>query len=146
MIDSKGAAFGFDCCLASPKFRVFQQPARPAARLHINFFSRCRKRPDPADNVSNCPVFAPEPHVKSFAAPPRKISRPKIFWKAKGFVGCLSDTFSERHLRVRVLSPQPASPVSLGHVPLAKFAERIAVLSMLLEDDAEWQACIASLL
>ena len=25
-------------------------------------------------------------------------------------------------------------------------AERIAVLSMLLEDDAEWQACIASLL
>src|SRR5512132_379818 len=28
MIDSKGGAFGFDCCLASPKFRVFQQPAR----------------------------------------------------------------------------------------------------------------------
>jgi hypothetical protein len=29
MIDPKGGAFGFDCCLASPKFRVFQQPARP---------------------------------------------------------------------------------------------------------------------
>ena len=28
MIDSKGGAFGFDCCLAAPKFRVFQQPAR----------------------------------------------------------------------------------------------------------------------
>jgi hypothetical protein len=28
MIDSKGGAFGFDCCLASPKFRVFQQPAK----------------------------------------------------------------------------------------------------------------------
>ena len=28
MIDSKGGAFGFDCCLALPKFRVFQQPAR----------------------------------------------------------------------------------------------------------------------
>jgi hypothetical protein len=28
MIDSKGGAFGFDCCLASPKFRVFQQPVR----------------------------------------------------------------------------------------------------------------------
>jgi hypothetical protein len=28
MIDSKGGAFGFDCCLTSPKFRVFQQPAR----------------------------------------------------------------------------------------------------------------------
>jgi hypothetical protein len=28
MIDSKGGAFGFDCCLASRKFRVFQQPAR----------------------------------------------------------------------------------------------------------------------
>jgi hypothetical protein len=27
MIDSKGGAFGFDCCLAAPKFRVFQQPA-----------------------------------------------------------------------------------------------------------------------
>ena len=31
MIDSKGGAFGFDCCLASPKFRVFQQPARKPA-------------------------------------------------------------------------------------------------------------------
>ena len=29
MIDSKGSTFGFDCCLASPKFRVFQQPANP---------------------------------------------------------------------------------------------------------------------
>jgi len=58
MIDSKGAAFGFDCCLASPKFRVFQQPARPAARLHINFFSRCRKRPDPADNLSQTAQFS----------------------------------------------------------------------------------------
>jgi hypothetical protein len=28
MIDSKGGAFGFDCCLATSKFRVFQQPAR----------------------------------------------------------------------------------------------------------------------
>src|SRR5258707_15482024 len=27
MIDSKGGAVGFDCCLAAPKFRVFQQPA-----------------------------------------------------------------------------------------------------------------------
>jgi hypothetical protein len=39
MIDSKGGAFGFDCCLASPKFRVFQQPARghrlEAARLAL---------------------------------------------------------------------------------------------------------------
>ena len=58
MIDSKGAAFGFDCCLASPKVRVFQQPARPAARLHINFFSRCRKRPDPADNLSQTAQFS----------------------------------------------------------------------------------------
>src|SRR6516225_3994287 len=28
MIDSEGGAFGFDCYLASPEFRVFQQPAR----------------------------------------------------------------------------------------------------------------------
>ena len=28
MINSTGGAFGFDCCLASPKFRVFQQPAK----------------------------------------------------------------------------------------------------------------------
>src|SRR5262245_7225026 len=32
MIDSKGGAFGFDCCLASPKFRVFQQPASGSLR------------------------------------------------------------------------------------------------------------------
>jgi len=30
MIDSEGGAFGFDCYLASPEFRVFQQPARLA--------------------------------------------------------------------------------------------------------------------
>ena len=65
MIDSKGAAFGFDCCLASPKFRVFQQPARPAARLHINFFSRCRKRPDPADNLSQTAQFSLPSHMSS---------------------------------------------------------------------------------
>jgi hypothetical protein len=28
MIDSKGGAFRFDCCLATSKFRVFQQPVR----------------------------------------------------------------------------------------------------------------------
>src|SRR6516164_9531464 len=28
MIDSEGGAFGFDCYLASPEFRVFQQPVR----------------------------------------------------------------------------------------------------------------------
>ena len=28
MIDSEGGAFGFDCYLASPEFRVFQQPAK----------------------------------------------------------------------------------------------------------------------
>ena len=33
MIDSKGGAFGFDCCLASPKFRVFQQPAKGQVAL-----------------------------------------------------------------------------------------------------------------
>jgi hypothetical protein len=35
MIDSKGGAFGFDCCLASPKFCVFQQPARSQRRVPI---------------------------------------------------------------------------------------------------------------
>ena len=63
--------------------------------------------------------------------------------------GKIPVNFPVRQVRrpVRIgLPSQPASPVSLGHVPLAKFAERIAVLSMLLEDDAEWQACIASLL
>jgi hypothetical protein len=33
MIDSKRGVFGFVCCLASPKFRVFQQPARLEERL-----------------------------------------------------------------------------------------------------------------
>ena len=32
MIDSEGGAFGFDCYLASPEFRVFQQPAKAQGR------------------------------------------------------------------------------------------------------------------
>jgi len=45
MIDSEGGAFGFDCYLASPEFRVFQQPARgkisskrqAAASAHLRY-------------------------------------------------------------------------------------------------------------
>jgi hypothetical protein len=40
---------------------------------------------------------------------PRKIFDPKMFWKAKRFDRRASDFFSKRHLRVRVLSPQPRS-------------------------------------
>src|SRR5262249_910403 len=58
--DSKGGALGFDCCLASPKFRVFQQPAR-AIRANFSMTclgksawdltipSRCQRCPIPSD-------------------------------------------------------------------------------------------------
>ena len=70
--------------------------------------------PDPGERTRtrNCPVCAPKRHVRSFTAAARIISGPKISWKAKGFGRCAGDLFSKRHLRVRVLSPQPRSPVS----------------------------------
>ena len=56
MIDSKGGAFGFDCCLAPPKFRVFQQPARtfptpPYPSTHN--LGTCRMSENPRDGVCN---------------------------------------------------------------------------------------------
>src|SRR5258708_21420261 len=38
MIDSKGGAFGFDCCLAAPKFRVLQRPAKPPPEVPVRVF------------------------------------------------------------------------------------------------------------
>src|SRR5262249_4581510 len=40
MIDSKGGAFGFDWCLATSKFRVFQQPARRPRTAKASRISR----------------------------------------------------------------------------------------------------------
>jgi hypothetical protein len=49
MTDSKGGAFGFDCCLASPKFRVFQRPARrkavPIGGAHLGTSAATARQP-----------------------------------------------------------------------------------------------------
>jgi hypothetical protein len=56
-----------------------------------------------------------EAHVSLFAAPPRKVSAAKMFRKPKEFAQHFKRHFLKRHLRVRVLPPQPRSRVSVNH-------------------------------
>jgi hypothetical protein len=48
-------------------------------------------------------------HVSLFAAPPRKVSAAKMLRKPKEFAQHFKRHFLKRHLRVRVLPPQPGS-------------------------------------
>jgi hypothetical protein len=53
-------------------------------------------------------------HVSLFAAPPRKVSAAKMLRKPKEFAQHFKRHFLKRHLRVRVLPPQPRSRVSVN--------------------------------
>ena len=71
-----------------------------------------------------------EEHVSLFAAPPRKVSAAKMFRKPKEFAQHFKRHFLKRHLRVRVLPPQPTSPVFVGSCSVYKNSRDIAHNSM----------------
>jgi hypothetical protein len=68
-------------------------------------------------------------HVSLFAAPPRKVSAAKMLRKPKEFAQHFKRHFLKRHLRVRVLPPQPGSWVSVGYVRFPKIRATFARVS-----------------
>jgi hypothetical protein len=70
--------------------------------------------PRPVRILPSTSQFGWEVHVSVSAAHRRKVSGPQMFRNPRKYTRLFKGHFQKRHLQVRVLSPQPASAVSVG--------------------------------
>jgi hypothetical protein len=104
-------AFGFVCCLASPKFRVFQQPARPCGRIPITGCYGTSRRDHSGLIPANFTTFAhfsvsSAINVPNSAGEPTSTVAPRSASRASN--QCCSSTPSE------IVFQQPARSADAG--------------------------------
>src|SRR5262245_5499712 len=127
MIDSKGGAFGFDCCLASPKFRVFQQPARADSE----------EKREPASDIDTAQV-----NSLKVLDPEWPIREADVFGADSGLIDAIADSYPGAHVlpgafntvRAAVALPKGRSAAVLDRlVGIINEAKRTGIVQKAIE-------------